>query len=229
MDVILVPGLWLDSSSWDDVVPALRRAGHTPHALTMPGTGEPAHTSAHVRFEDWVAAVVAEIDKCDSPVALVGHSGGGNVVWAAADARPAHVSHVLFVDTVPPASGFGISEFPSRDGVVPFPGWGFFDGADIEDIDDATRERVRLGSVPVRVPTDAVELTDPARHRIPVTLLSGRQDELALRDELAHWGPWADEFAAIRDVSVVHLDTGHWPQLSRPDVLAAAIVRSLQE
>ena len=227
MDVILVPGLWVDASSWDAVVPALERAGHTAHPLTMPGVGEPAGTSAHVRFDDWVSAVVAEIDRCTSPVALVGHSGGGNVVWAAADARAAHVVHVVFIDTVPPAAGFGISQFPMRDGVVPFPGWDFFDGADIEDLDDGTRRSVSLGSIPMRVPTDAVELTDPARYSIPVTLLSGRQDEASLRHELAHWGPWADEFNAIRDVEVVHLDTGHWPQLSRPEVLAAAIVTSL--
>ena len=227
MDVILVPGLWLDASSWDAVVPALGRAGHVPHPLTMPGVGEPAAASAHVRLDDWVGSVVGEIDRCASPVALVGHSGGGNVVWAAADARPAHVSHVVFVDTVPPASCFGISQFPERDGVVPFLGWEFFDGADIEDLDDSTRNAVRLGSVPLRVPTDAVELSDPARFAIPVTVMSGRQAEHELRAELAHWGPWADEFDAIRDVEVMHLDTGHWPQLSRPDALADAIVASL--
>ncbi|WEG10244.1 alpha/beta fold hydrolase [Microbacterium horticulturae] len=228
MDVILVPGLWLDASSWDGVVPALERAGHTPHALTMPGVGEPVSAAAHVGFEDWVATVVAEIDKCDSLVAIVGHSGGGNVAWAAADARPEHVSQVIFVDSVPPASGFGISEFPALDGVVPFPGWDYFDGADIADLDDEMRDAVSLRSVPMRVPTDAVELSNPARRDIPVTLLSGRQDEIALRNELARWAPWEDELTGIRDVEVVHLDTGHWPQLSEPEALAVAIVRSLE-
>ncbi|WP_051191787.1 alpha/beta fold hydrolase [Microbacterium luticocti] len=228
MDVILVPGLWLDASCWDGVVPVLERAGHVPRPLTMPGVGEPASRSAHIRMADWVAAVVAEIDASPRPAALVGHSGGGNVVWAAADARAAHVTRVVFVDTVPPASGFGIAQYPPHDGVVPFPGWDYFDGADIADLDDAVRSRVRMHSVPARVPTDAVELRDPARHAIPVTLLSGRQDETALRNELAHWGPWDDEFAAIRDVDIVHLDTGHWPQLSQPGRLATAIVRALQ-
>jgi hypothetical protein len=26
--IFLIPGLWLDGSSWDDVVPAVERAGH---------------------------------------------------------------------------------------------------------------------------------------------------------------------------------------------------------
>jgi hypothetical protein len=28
MDIILIPGFWLDGSSWDAVVPALEDAGH---------------------------------------------------------------------------------------------------------------------------------------------------------------------------------------------------------
>ena len=37
MDIILIPGFWLDASSWDEVVPALRQAGHRVQALTLPG------------------------------------------------------------------------------------------------------------------------------------------------------------------------------------------------
>jgi hypothetical protein len=37
MDVILIPGFWLDGSSWDEVVPALEQAGHHAHPLTLPG------------------------------------------------------------------------------------------------------------------------------------------------------------------------------------------------
>ena len=37
MDIILIPGFWLDASSWDKVAPALRQAGHRVQALTLPG------------------------------------------------------------------------------------------------------------------------------------------------------------------------------------------------
>lgn len=218
MDVILVPGLWLDASSWDAVTPALTDAGHRVHPLTLPSAPE-------ARIGDWVSAVVAEIDAAEEPVVLVGHSGGGNVVWGAADARPDRVHRVVFVDTMPPPPGAMISEFPVRDGVVPFPGWEFFDEPDVADLDDATRQRVaaRAVDVPGAVPTDALALSDDRRHGIPVTVLSGQLDAEAVTAALAEWGAWADEFGAIRDSEVVTLGSGHWPQFSQPDAFARTL------
>ncbi|MGB3732215.1 alpha/beta fold hydrolase [Microbacterium sp.] len=227
MDIILVPGLWLDASSWDDVLPGLRAAGHAPHPLTLPGVGEPA---PEIGMADWVAAVVADVDELDGPVVLVGHSGGGNVVWGAADARPERVARVVFVDTVPPPAGRGISEFDVVDGVVPFPGWDFFPDEDVHDLDAATRTRTasRTLSVPARVPTDPIRLVDDRRYAVPVTLLMGSLDEEALEETISEWGPYADEFHAIEDAGVVELGSGHWPQFSMPDRLAAAIVTALE-
>ncbi|MFB3979646.1 alpha/beta fold hydrolase [Microbacterium proteolyticum] len=218
MDVILVPGLWLDASSWDAVTPALTDAGHRVHPLTLPSAPE-------ARIGDWVSAVVAEIDAAEDPVVLVGHSGGGNVVSGAADARPDRVHRVVFVDTMPPPPGAMISEFPVRDGVVPFPGWEFFDEPDVADLDDATRQRVaaRAVDVPGAVPTDALTLSDDRRHGIPVTVLSGQLDAEAVTAALAEWGAWADEFGAIRDSEVVTLGSGHWPQFSQPDAFARTL------
>lgn len=230
MNVILIPGLWLDASSWDDVVPTLERAGHTVRALTMPGVGASAAASADIGIADWVDAVVAEIDGLDGDVVLVGHSGGGNVAWGAADRRPERVARVLFVDTIAPAPGHGISEFDVADGVVPFPGWDFFDEPDVADLDDATRARTLplTSSVPARVPTDPIVLRDDRRHAIPVTFLSGLFDPDAFRGAIAEWGPYAEEFDAIRDVEIVHLASGHWPQFSKPDELADAIVAAVR-
>jgi pimeloyl-ACP methyl ester carboxylesterase len=230
MDVILVPGLWLDASSWDALVPALRAGGHTPHPLTLPGVGASGSESAEIGIADWVGAVVDEIDRHDPGVVLVGHSGGGNVVWGAAEARPDRVARVVFVDTMPPPPRSEIAEFPVVDGVVPFPGWEFFDEPDIADLDDATRVVVERSArtVPARVPTDRLELTGTARHRIPVTILSGQFDAEALPAMLAEWGPWADEYAALTDVEVVHLDSGHWPQFSQPERFAEALTAAIR-
>ncbi|KNY06838.1 alpha/beta fold hydrolase [Microbacterium sp. GCS4] len=224
MDIILIPGLWLDADSWNDVTPDLERAGHTVHALTMPGVGASAADSAEIGIADWVAAGVAAVDAIGGPVAVVGHSGGGNVAWGVADARPDAVARVVFVDTVPPPSGAAISEFEVVDGVIPFPGWDFFPAEDVDDLDEATRARTvpLTRSVPARVPTDPVVL-DGGRHRVPVTLLMGGLDHETLLSELDQWGSYGDEFRNIADTEVVRIGSGHWPQFSVPDRLAELI------
>lgn len=229
MDVLLIPGLWLDASSWHDVTPVLGAAGLTPRPLTMPGVGVPAPASSAVGIADWVDAVVAEIDGADGPVVVVGHSGGGNVAWGAADARPDRVARVILVDTIPPHPGGGISEFAVADGVVPFPGWDFFPDEDVWDLDAALRERTAplTQSVPARVPTDELALVDERRFSVPVTLLMGGLDEPTFRQLVSTWGPYGDEFGAIADAEVVRLDTAHWPQFTQPQRLGEAIVAAI--
>ncbi|MFK0241713.1 alpha/beta fold hydrolase [Microbacterium sp. NPDC090281] len=231
MDIILIPGLWLDASSWDDVTPALEQAGHRVHALTLPGLDEPASTSSEIGIAQWIAAAVTTVDAVPGDVVVVGHSGGGNVAWGVADARPDHVSRVVFVDTVPPPPGSGISEFEIVDGVVPFPGWGFFPDEDVSDLDDATRARTEphTRSVPARVPTDGIALDNPARYRVPVTLLMGDLDQPAFEAMIDQWGSYADEYRAIDDAEVIRIGSGHWPQFSVPErlgeLLNSAIAR----
>lgn len=225
MDVILVPGLWLDASSWDAVLPSLRAAGHHPHALTLP-----CPAVGDLVIDDWVDAVVSEIDRVDATVVLVGHSGGGNVVWGAADRRPDRVQRVVLVDTVVPPPGAMISEFPIDDGVVPFPGWDFFDDDDVSDLDDDTRRRTaaQVVDVPGRVPSSPLTLTDERRYDIPLTVLSGRLDAETLPRMLAEWEAFAREFSRVRDAEVIHLDTGHWPQFSQPERFAEHLVAAVR-
>ena len=225
MDIILIPGLWLDASSWSDVTADLERAGHTVHPLTMPGVGASADEAAEIGIADWVGSAVSAVDAVGGPVVVVGHSGGGNVAWGVADARPDVVTRAIFVDTVPPPAGFGISEFDIVDGVVPFPGWSHFPAEDVDDLDEATRARTApmTRSVPARVPTDPIDLGPGARHRVPVTLLMGALDQETLESELEEWGPYADEYRAIDDAEVVRLGSGHWPQFSMPGRLAGLI------
>lgn len=224
MKIILVPGLWLDGSSWGEVAPLLEGAGHHVLPLTLPGVGEPAEQSSEVGIADWVAAVVEQIDAAGESVVLVGHSGGGNVVWGAADARPDLISRVVFVDTVPPPPDSGISEFSVVDGVIPFPGWDFFPDEDVYDIDAEMRERTTAltRSVPAKVPTDPLQLSG-GRERVPVTMLMGALDQQELESMLTQWGSYGEEYRAIDAVTVEKIGSGHWPQFTQPVRLSAMI------
>ena len=229
MNLLLVPGLWLDASSWSDVTPVLERAGHTVHPLTMPGVGAPAGESSEIGIADWVAAVVDQIDRTEGPVVLVGHSGGGNVVYGAVDARPERIARVVFVDTFPPGDGGSIWEFPIVDGVVPFPGWDSFEEAEVADLDAETRAAVeaRTRSVPAQVPTDTLRLSDERRRRIPTTMLTGTVSEAEIRTFISEAPDWAAELAAVEDLEIVELNCGHWPQFSMPGRLGAAILAAV--
>jgi pimeloyl-ACP methyl ester carboxylesterase len=139
------------------------------------------------------------------------------------------VARVVLVDTVPPPPGGQISEFPVVDGVIPFPGWDFFEDEEIYDIDAATRTRRAAAalSVPARIPTDEIALHDERRFQVPLTLLMGGMDEEAFHASITQWGRYADEFGAVLDARIVKLGTGHWPQFSAPQKLADAILAEL--
>jgi pimeloyl-ACP methyl ester carboxylesterase len=232
MDVLLIPGLWLDASSWDDILPALRAAGHTAHPLTMPGVGAPGAESGEIGMADWVAAAVAEIDGLSGPVAVVGHSGGGNVAYGAVDARPDRVAKVILVDTFPQGDGGIIwDEFPEVDGVIPFPGWDAFEQNEVQDLDAETRARFERGAktVPRRVPADPLSLTDERRRDIPMTMINCSMPSAQVREILAQAPPWIAELAAIRSLEMVDLPAGHWPQFSRPAELGDALVAALAD
>lgn len=231
MDIILIPGLWLDGTSWRDVAPALEQAGHRVQALTLPGMQSRGADRSGIRLRDHVDAVVDAVDKADAPVVLVGHSGGGAIAHAAADARPDRVARVVYVDAGPLANGHAInSELPVVDGEIPLPDWSEFSEGDLRDLDDELRAAFRARAVPspAAVAYDPQVLTDERRYDIPTTVIACEFSSDQLREWIAQRHPYVAELAAMRDVEYVDLPTGHWPQFTRPTELAQAILRAVE-
>jgi pimeloyl-ACP methyl ester carboxylesterase len=230
MDVILIPGFWLNAASWDGIVPALEAAGHRVRALTLPGLASAGDDRAGVGLADHVAAVIDVIDSMDAPVALVGHSGGAAIAYAAVDARPDRVARVVDVDAVPLGDGDVINdELPVVDGEIPLPDWSVFGGEDLIDLDGALRERLRAEAIPepLGVATDRQVLRDPRRYDVPLTVIACEFPAEMLRGLVAKDHPYTAELARVRDVTIVDLPTGHWPQFTKPAELGAAIVAAL--
>jgi pimeloyl-ACP methyl ester carboxylesterase len=230
MDVILIPGFWLDGSSWGEVVPALEQAGHRVRALTLPGLESPDADRSGIRLRDHVDAVVAAVDEADGPVVLVGHSGGGAIAHAATDARPDRVARVVYVDAGPLRNGGVINdELPVVDGEIPLPDWSEFSEEDLRDLDDELREAFRTRAVPqpTAVAYDQQVLADERRYDVPATIIATTFSSELLRKWIAEGHPYVAELAAMRDVEYIDLPTGHWPQFTKPVQLGQAILAAV--
>src|SRR5918995_3763999 len=132
MDIILVPGFWLDASSWSEVTPPLVAAGHRVHPLTLPGLEAVDAPRAGIGLRDHIDAVVGAIDGIEGQVVLVGHSGGGAIIHGAVDARPERVARAVYVDSGPLGEGGVINdELPAEGDDVPLPPWEGFEDADL--------------------------------------------------------------------------------------------------
>jgi pimeloyl-ACP methyl ester carboxylesterase len=234
MDIILVPGLWLDGSSWDEVVPTLERAGHRTHPLTLPGMESKDADRSRITLRDHVDAVVEAIDACgsDDRVVLVGHSGGCGIAHAAVDARPDRVARAVYIGGFPTGDGDAVADgFPVEHGEVPLPDWSDFDEEDLVDLDDEGRRAFRERAIPspAQVTSDPQRLSDERRYDVPVTVIATEFTSEALRGWIERGLAPVREFARIRDVEYVDLPTGHWPQFTRPEDLARAILASIDD
>lgn len=227
MDVILIPGFWLDATAWDAVVPAVRAAGHEPRPITLPGLVPP---DPEVGLRDQIRYVVGLVDEAPGKVVLVGHSGGGAVAHGVVDARPDRIAKVIYVDSGPLGDGNVINDgFEDVDGMVPLPEKGAFDDESVRDMDDDVWAAFAARAIPIpqKVASEKQSLSDPRRYDVPVTVITSEMSSDTLRDLIAKGHPYVAELAAVKEYEIVDLPTGHWPMITRPSELAAAVAAAL--
>ncbi|MGR6917205.1 alpha/beta fold hydrolase [[Actinomadura] parvosata] len=214
MDILLIPGLWLDASAWDDVVPAIEALGHRPVPVSLP-----LHASA--TLDDQVAAVLAAVDAASGRPMVVGHSAAATLAWLAADARPERVAKVAFVGGFPAADGRAYADFfEVRDGVMPFPGWEPFEGPDSADLGEQARHDFAAAAIPAPagVVQGVVRLTDERRFDVPVLVVCPEFTPAEAQEWIAAGD--VPELAKAKHLDLVDLDSGHWPMFTRPTELA---------
>jgi pimeloyl-ACP methyl ester carboxylesterase len=231
MDIVLIPGFWLDGASWDEVAAPLRAAGHTVYALTLPGLESREADRSGIGLRDHIEAVVAVVDTLPDRVVLVGHSGGGAIAHGAVDARPDRVARVVYVDSGPLAHGGVINdELPVVNGEVPLPDWSVFEEEDLVDLDENLRARFRSIAIPepVAVTSDKQVLSDDERrYDVPVTVIACEFSSEMMKKWIADGNPYVAELVKIKEVELVDLPTGHWPQFTRPRDLATTILAAV--
>jgi pimeloyl-ACP methyl ester carboxylesterase len=217
MDILLIAGLWLETSIWEPVVPGITAAGH--RAVPVPVPLEPSAT-----LDDQVAAVLAAVDAADGNPFVVGHSAAATLAWIAADARAEKVGKVAFIGGFPNGDGSLYADFfEITDGVMPFPGWEPFDGPDSVDLDDEAKSSFTAAAVPVpeAVARGVVHLSDERRYDVPGVLVC---PEFTVEQAKAWIGAGdVAELAKAKHLEYVDIDSGHWPMITRPAELARLI------
>ena len=226
MQILLIPGFWLDGDSWGGIAADLEAAGHSVTALTLPGKRAGNIDLSAIGLRTHVDAVLEVIDSLHGPVVLVGHSGGGTIAWAATDARPDRIARVVLVDAIPMPSGSVINdELPTDGDAVPLPDWSVFEPEDLIDLDDELRAHFRAIAVPEPkgVAHEPTRLDNEARFAVPVTIIACQFPAALVHQAIGNERDWAAEVAGIQHLEVVELPTGHWPQFTRPAELARSI------
>jgi pimeloyl-ACP methyl ester carboxylesterase len=222
---ILVAGAWLGSWAWEHVAPILVAAGHDVTPLTLAGLAERSD-SADVGLADHVDDILDILETEANPgrVVLVGHSYSGIPVGQAASWFHRDLARVVYIDANVAHEGKSfidswseagrslvLGEIADNDGHWPPPPASEFIG---QDLTDAVIARLldRLAPHPGK------SLTDPARLKRPLSevdttyvkcLMDGPEPSRDVQ-ELLESPTW----------DLAELDTGHWPMLSQPDMLA---------
>ncbi|MEU0272220.1 alpha/beta fold hydrolase [Streptomyces sp. NPDC006307] len=225
---VLVAGAWLGSWAWDEVVPALREAGHGARPLTLSGLADkqsvPAGRQSHVRD------IVEEVERLDlRDVVLVGHSYSGIPVGQAAGRIGDRLAHVVFVDSSVPAAGESFVstwwEGPAKLEAAIAENGGFWAppaAADFagQGLTDEQIARLVAGATP----HPGASLADPAvlarpLGELPATYVKCLLDGAEPTDDVA-------ALLAGERWRLVEMDTGHWPMFSQPGELARVLLEA---
>lgn len=221
MSILLISGLWLDASVWDDVVRDLQVRGQSATAVRLPGVDD---GDISATLDDQLKAVMNAAAAADPPVWLVGHSAAATLAWLVADAEPDLIAGVVMVGGFPAVDGELYADlFPMTDGAMHFPGWETFEGPDSEDLDDEVRQRFEARAIPVPegVARGVVRVRDAWRADMPIVLVC---PEYSVEDA-REWVEGGDVPALGRATRASYADiaSGHWPMLTAPAELAQLI------
>ena len=114
--IVLVHGAWLDASCWEQVVPALKAAGHEVIVVNLPGHGQDNTAYPAITMQSYVDAVKGAIGN-RTDVVLVGHSMGGLVISQTAEQIPTQISKLVYLGAFLPRNGeslLGLSGQPEN-------------------------------------------------------------------------------------------------------------------
>ena len=224
----MVPGAWLGSWAWKNVVPALEKEGHRAYPVTLTGMGDRVHlVSDEHGMETAIQDVLNVIWFNDiDEFVLVGHSFEGKVAAAVADRVPSKVKRIIYLDAfIPqkvrtPQGAFNPSEEfgqpPAGTNSIPF-SEKIIDAIG-KDVVGANREWMlaRATPWPQKPPSEPILLSEKfdaiKSAYIFCTLTGDPVDDIIA-------GKWGKLEGPHRKI-----ETGHWPMITKPEELAEDLI-----
>lgn len=94
---VLIHGAWHGGWCWQRVTPLLEAAGHRVWAPDLPGLGSDHTPLEQVTLDSWRDFVCKHLERAGEPVILVGHSRGGVVISAVAEAMPEKIARLAYL------------------------------------------------------------------------------------------------------------------------------------
>lgn len=226
MDIVLVAGLWLQQSIWDETSALLRERDYRGVPVSLPGQDD---DNTGAILSDQIDAVINEIDNAPGAPVVVGHSAACSLAWLAADARPYKVGKVVLVGGFPHAEGESYADFfDYEEGLMPFPGWDQFDDRDTADLDHAARRAMEesMTAVPKGVTQAVMRYTDVRRYSIPVAVVCPEFSVTEAQEVIDSGDVY--EIANTTRVTLHDIDSGHWPMISKPGAFTEALIEAAE-
>ena len=230
---ILVHGAWHGGFCWRHMAPLLRARGHEVHAPDLPGHGDDPAPPGAQTLDSYAARIGSLLDACSGDVVLVGHSLGGLVISAVAEARPERLRRLVYVTAFLPRDGDSLVRICSVDPDNPLnaatirtpdgqcvtvdperAGEIFYADCPAEDLAFA---KTRLGPEPLAVMFQTVQVTPERFGRVPRAYIHCSIDvalPMFVQEKMV---------AASPCPTVLTLPTGHSPFFAAPEQLAAQL------
>ncbi len=233
---VLVHGSWMSAAVWDKTAAFLKKDGYEVLAVTLPAHGEDATPAEKASLKGYVDAVIAAIGE-RRDVLLVGHSFGGIVISAAAEAVPDKIARLVYVAGYVPKTGesaYSLSQQDKASLVGTY--WRQADPAAYSPAsiapegivetfcaDCAAAEAAALvaqhRAEPVPPLATPVELSAAAFGKVPKAYVVTTMDRTISPDLQKTM------LAGAGITDTVELSSSHSPMLSMPDKLAAALIK----
>ncbi|HTI15335.1 MAG TPA: alpha/beta hydrolase [Dictyobacter sp.] len=222
VNILLVHGAWEDGSSWNGVIPALQKAGHTVKAVQLPLTS----------LADDVALTRRVLATFEGPTVLVGHSYGGTVISNAANGA-ANATALVYVAALANAEGEAVGDILGRFAAAPGGAGlrpddqGFlwfapehFQAGLAHDVDAALVSVTAVTQKPIAAQCFGDKSGTPAWQNLPSWYIISEGDQMVL-PEVQHW--MVERMGA--NVTVRSLQgASHSTPVSQPQAVAEVIL-----